>query len=65
MGELAANSVGAVEVFMILLAELSLILRGNMLFLLEFIFSMCKGATIPKFALAGLLPIFTHLLITY
>ena len=61
MHELTAHTVRTIEVFVVLFTELGLILGGNMLFLLEFIFSMCKGATISKLALASSFPILAHL----
>ena len=61
MHELAPQAVGAVHGIMVLLAEFGLVLAGNVSLLLEFIISVCKGATIPKFAFPFSLPILAHL----
>lgn len=58
--ELASVTVGTIEVLVILLAELSLVVFGNMDFLQQFMSAMSEGTIVIELAEASLLPVFAN-----
>jgi len=60
MNKLAPGSIGAVHLFVVLLAELGFVLGGHMLLLLELCLPVGEGAGGSKLAFSKLFPVLAH-----